>query len=112
MNLYNSYCYESLDFAAASFYSKAVIDNLGFLSSYSVTLPDSVSYIYLPFSQVGNPSPVYSSFVVRFPECSALGFDNSFFGVSPADAVLVSWAVVAVLLMAYKFKVIKKMMSI
>ena len=112
MYLYNSYCYESLDSVAASFFSKGIIDNLGILQSYSVASSDTVSFIYLPLSQVNNNNPVFSSFSLRFLECSAMGFDNSFFGVTPVDAFAVSWAVVAVLAAAYKFKIIKKMMSI
>jgi hypothetical protein len=89
--LYNSYCYETIESAAASFYSKGIIDGLGLITSSSITAPDTVSFIYLPLSEVAKPIPIYSAFTYRFLSCNSIGFDNSFFGITSADALLISW---------------------
>jgi hypothetical protein len=66
----------------------------------------------LPISEIEKNNPVYASFSIRFPEYSSLGFDNSFFGVTPADSLLISGAVVLVLCSAYGFKIIRKMLGV
>jgi hypothetical protein len=63
----------------------------------------------LPLSEIAKPTPVYSAFTYRFLSCDAVGFDNSFFGITSSDALLISWAAAMVLIAAYKFTVIKKM---
>jgi hypothetical protein len=105
MYLYNSYCYDTLNLAAQSFYSRSVIDGFGVLNSYSLISIDTVNFVYLL------PNNTLSNFDYKFIECFKPGFDNSFFGFTPADSFEISWASAIVICSVYGFKVIKKMLE-
>lgn len=101
--LYNSYCYETLDKAAQSFYSKGFLEGLGVINSYSLVSANEVSFLYT--STNGNK---VSSFNYTFTECFQVGFDNSFFGVTHHQSIELAWEVVGILFAAWSIKALKK----
>lgn len=121
MYLYNSYCYETINLAAQSFYSQGFINGFGVLQGYSIKNLDTVTFSFFVSNSAvttkngnGNGGGNTTTFTIasidyQFQSCSSLGFDNSFFGVSPIDSVLVTFAVISLLAVAYYFKILRKL---
>ncbi|WP_367155508.1 hypothetical protein [Methylomonas sp. HYX-M1] len=109
-NLYNGYCYKTIEEAADHELSTYVVFGKDFISSitsYSVTSQTTVDFTV----EYNNFSDFFSSshhFTRVYPSCSVVGSDpglNSS-GLTVSDAVDLSWSVVAVLVSAYCFKIL------
>jgi len=101
MKLYNSYCYADISAVNDSVSSSVFIGDGTILTSTQILNADQISLTY----SAANKS--YTS-VVGFPDCTSLGFDNSYTGVSISDAVEVSSLVILMFVIAFKYRMMKR----
>ncbi|ASF48432.1 hypothetical protein [Methylovulum psychrotolerans] len=102
MNLYNSYCYPDIQSVADSVQSRLVLDGFGLIQSVTPTSANDLAVVYLSSDSVAHSATLY------VPDCARLGFDSSYTGLSVADSLDLAWAVVAVLAVAFGFKILKR----
>ena len=99
--LYKSFCYETSAQVAASVHSAFFLDGFGVIQSVSGGGYDlTVTYL--------NSSGNLLSFVYPIATCEKLGFDNSFTGLTAADSIQISSAVVGVLIAAWSIKILRR----
>lgn len=101
MKLYNSFCYEDIYAVSSSVSSKFFIGDGYVLNSVSVLNSDQLSLSYSHLSDT-------YTYTIGVPDCDALGFDNSFTGISISDAYDVAWLSALVLISVWGIKVLKK----
>jgi len=99
MKLYKNYCYEDLSTVALNIESE-VINDFGIIQSATVSGSDiNISY--------SNGQKNFTVLVTP-PDCSELGFNSTFTGISTLDAVDLSGLVLLVLASAFSVKVLKR----
>jgi hypothetical protein len=124
--LYQSYCYSTLQDVANQIKSNLVLEGFGLVNN---TLPlgsGSINIYYRPIptsttattttstSPVSNPygttttQPAQQTYVFTPPLCEKLGYASSFSGLDQKDSLLISESVVAVLILAWTFKVVSR----
>jgi len=112
MFLYNSYCYADLKTAADSLYSTAYINGFGVLQNYFITGVDTIELNFLMPVVVGKSYILVPASVnYIFHECTALGFNNSFFGIDFETGLDLTWRLIAILVSAYGIREVKKMLG-
>jgi len=99
MKLYKSYCYPTLDDVALNIVSNPVND-FGIVSSATV-VDQTIDINY----SVKNQN---YSIIVTPPDCSKLGFNNSYTGLSTADSLEISAGITLILVTAFCLKVLKR----
>lgn len=100
--LYKQYCYQSNSEVIDSILSEMIIPEYGQVTSATNNLGDiTVNYI-------DSNTGINSTFVFNPPNCQTLGFDNSFTGITPVEAVELSWLVVTALIAAYAVVILRK----
>lgn len=99
MNLYDGYCYNDLDEVASQLQSKSVGD-WGFITDVTVSDPNLLINYSLR-------NQIFTATITP-PTCTKYGFQNSYTGVTTADAVEISGMVLLVLATVFSVKVIKR----
>jgi len=99
MKLYNSYCYATIDEVAQNIASAPLVSG-GIIQSATVSGQSiSIDYIYQQKNYTALVTP---------PDCTELGFNSSFTGISTADAVELSGLCVLALALAFGVKILRR----
>ena len=100
MNLYNSYCYPDLTAVASSMKSDFFIGGGYVLTDAVVNLTD--------IDITAKSGINVFTYTVTPPICTKLGFDNSYTGITTADAVELGSQVSLVLIIAWGIKILRR----
>jgi len=103
MKLYNSYCYNTLQNVADSIQSNLFIGDGFVITNVQVLNATDIQIT----STLRNMDNFYT---VTPPDCTSLGFDNSYTGITTSDAVFYGSEIAAVFVLAFTIKVIKRVL--
>ena len=100
MKLYNSYCYATLQDVADSIQSSPLLGGAGIVTNGVVNVNAiDITYRYQLTDYIATVTP---------PDCSMLGFNNSYSGLTFDDSVELSGLGLLVLVTAFAIKVLKR----
>lgn len=102
MKLYKQYCYEDISDVVDSIKSDVLIEDFGIVQNAFSTPAGKINVSYL------DTSSVLRSFVFTPPECTILGFDNTYTGMSTDDAIEIGSLVTLALILAYSIKILRR----
>lgn len=124
--LYKSYCYSTMKEVADQIKSNLVLDGFGLVNN-TLSNGSYINIYYKPnpaaagttttttsSSSANNPyattttQPAQQIYSFTPPLCEKLGFSSSFSGLDQEDSLLISESVVAVLILAWTFKVVSR----
>jgi hypothetical protein len=108
-NLYNSFCYQTLTDAVNSDLASPIQSAYnGLVSPLSITpLTDTTVTMTYQYKDLSTSDLSSFTLVRSYPACTSLGQINNNSGITVADAVAVSFAVVLVWLTAFYFKMLR-----
>ena len=121
--LYKSYCYSTMQQVADQIKSNLVLDGFGLVNN-TLSNGSYINIYYRPISGTAttttstsspaNPygttttQPAQQVYAFTPPTCEKLGYSSSFSGLDQKDSLLISESVVAVLILAWTFKVVSR----
>jgi len=100
MKMYNSFCYESLEAVSAS------IGSNYFIGDGYVVIDTTISGSNI--NVTARKELINQTYTITPPSCTKLGFDNSYSGLSPVDALEIGALCTLVMASAFYFKVLKR----
>lgn len=99
MKLYNEYCYSDLATVADVVRSNQIMGDGSIINTVVVNVNGT---------DLDITTDLPKSFTITPPDCTQLGFNKTWLGISFADSQELSWLIAFVLISAFAIKVLKR----